>query len=149
MFNHDQYIFVLWGEYFQELTATLFITLLREAGKTAKVVSTTGRRTKGAHGLAIVSDMTLEQALPLAVNTSCIVIPGGFSTLQRLRCDPRIQLLFERAQTNGAKFVIEGTGFPYLTTLFPMIESEDVMLYSAGDNLATFVSDLIHLLSRF
>ena len=66
MIQNNDYIFVLWASEFEETTATIFVTELRQAGLPVKIVGLTRRISKGAHGLALVPDITLEQAIPLA-----------------------------------------------------------------------------------
>jgi len=105
MSQSDELIFVLWGSGFDEATATIFITELRRAGLHVKLVGLTQRRSNGAYGLALVPDLTLEQALPLAGRTTCMIIPYTSTGNKRLRNDPRLSEFFERAHTNQAKFV--------------------------------------------
>jgi hypothetical protein len=100
------YIFILWADHFEEVVATIFVTELRQAGLLVKVVSLNRLPTPGAHGLALVPDMTLDQALPLAAQTTCLVIPSPLRTLQHLKRDPRLSRFFSLAQANQAKFII-------------------------------------------
>ena len=62
----NDYVLVLWAERFDEAAATIFVTVLREAGLRVKVVGLTPPPVSGAHGLALVPDLSLDQALPLA-----------------------------------------------------------------------------------
>ncbi len=61
----QDYVFVLWGDRFEEVAATIFVAELRQAGLRVKVVSLTRRRVNGGHGLALLPDLTLEEALPV------------------------------------------------------------------------------------
>ena len=56
MSKPDNYIFVLWADKFEEVTATVFITELRKAGLRAKLVGLTRQQTSGAYGLALAPD---------------------------------------------------------------------------------------------
>ena len=64
MSDTKKYVFVLWGDGFDEATATTFVTELREVGLPVKIVSLTAHQPKGKRGVALVSDLTLDQALP-------------------------------------------------------------------------------------
>ena len=82
-------IFVLWGHRFDEATATILITELRKAGLRVKVVGLTRQLASGSYGLALVHDLTLEQALPLAHQTCCLIIPSKMPGIKRLEKNPR------------------------------------------------------------
>jgi putative intracellular protease/amidase len=142
------YVFVLWGSEFEEMTATIFVTELRRAGLWVKVVGLTRRRSNGVCGLALVPDLTLEEALPLACHTICVVIPCGWPNLKRLKNDPRLPDFFDQAHTNQAKFVIGPLREADLVKLklFP-ITSDNVMVYPHQEDLVGFVHELAGLLS--
>jgi hypothetical protein len=70
-----------------------------------KLVGLTQRRSNGAYGLALVPDLTLEQILPFADRTRCLIVPYTSTGNKRLRNDPRLSEFFERAHANQARFV--------------------------------------------
>lgn len=106
MSRSEEYIFVLWGNGFDEATATIFVTELRRVGFRVKMVGLTQRHLGGACGLVLVPDMTLEQALPLVDKVSCLVVPYTSSGSKRLWNDPRLSEFFHKIHDNQAKFVI-------------------------------------------
>lgn len=106
MSQAGDYIFVLWGNGFDETTATIFITELRRAGLYVKLVGLTQRRSAGAYGLALVPDVTLEEILHLAGRTMCLVVPYASAGNKHLRNDPRLSDFFDRVHANQAKFII-------------------------------------------
>jgi len=146
MTKTQQYVLVLWGNDFHEVQTTYFVTYLRKAKQIVKLVSLTGPRSKGAHGLTLLSDLSLSQALPLANDTQCVIVPGGKQGLLYLAIDPRIQRLFQAARANGAYFVI-----PQLDS-YPPIESSLLPLYTnrllfyEDDCPVQFVGELVALL---
>lgn len=101
-----KYIFVLWSDQFEELTATVFITQLRKAGLRVKLVSLTRQRLTGIHGLTLHPDFTLEQALSLASKAIGIIIPCGLLGSKQLENDLRLSDFFDQAHESGAQFVI-------------------------------------------
>ena len=91
-------IFVLWGEHFDEAAAVIFITTLREAGLRVKIVGLSGSCVKGAHGLGLLADLTLDEALTLADQAICVVIPCTTQNFQRVKGDPRVGEFLERVR---------------------------------------------------
>lgn len=81
---------VLWGEHFDEVSAILTISTLREAGVRVKVVGVRGAWAKGAHGLGLHADWTLDEALAAVDQVIGVVIPCTITIFQGLLVDPRI-----------------------------------------------------------
>lgn len=103
------YAFILWGDRFDEEVAAIFATELRRIGICVKIVGLTGLQAAGIHGLVLTADWTLGQALPLANQAICVVVPCSASVLQRSEDDPRVQQFFREAMTNQAHFVISNS----------------------------------------
>ena len=142
------YIFVLWGDKFAEVTTTIFTCELREAGLKVRVVGLTPQPIQGRHGLALVPDIMLDQALLLATQVYCLIIPYASSSIQRLINDPRLCELFDQAQANQAKFVINKlnkTEFSNLIWL-PEFGDEQILIYPTQAELAQFVRELAGIL---
>ena len=106
MFEPKGYIFVLWGDQFEAVSATVFVTELREIGLRVKLVSFNRTRITGTHGLTLHPDLTLEQILPLANKAISIIIPCGSLGTKQLENDPRLASFFRQAHESGAQFVI-------------------------------------------
>ena len=142
------YIFVLWADNFEEVAATVFISELREAGLRVKVIGLTGPRSRGAHGLVLVPDLTLDQALPLACQASCLVIPCLASNFKGLKNDPRLSQFFEQVRLVQARFIINET---FLADLFSLVSwthpvSELLLVYPDNQEMVDFARKLIELL---
>lgn len=101
-----QYIFVLWGDQFDEAAAVLAITQLREAGHCVKVVGLNGACVKGAHGLGLLADLTLDQALPLADQAIGVVIPCTITGLARVENDPRVGAFLRKVRGYGVRVIV-------------------------------------------
>ncbi len=150
MRNFREYVFVLWGDRFEELPATAFVTELRKVGLRVKVVGLTPQRINGAHGLALVPDLTLDQALPLAVNAACLIIPYASQGFNRLKSDPRVRKFFDQAYTNQATFVIGQLNGGNIASLelFPTSAIDNVTVYTDGENMVEFARELAGSLSN-
>lgn len=134
-------IFVLWSDRFDETAATIFLTELRKAGLRTKLLSPARRRVAGAYGLALVPDLTLEQALSLITQVCCVVIPSSPVEVSRLRNDPRMTEFLTRASADNALIVIgeeTGSAEPVVSWLFPA----DVRTYPRGCSLLDFARNL-------
>jgi hypothetical protein len=142
------YVFVLWGDRFDEAAATIFVTELREAGLRVKVVGLTPRQIGGAHGLALVPDLTLDQALSLASQAICVVIPATVQWRERFNNDPRISKFIAHVSSDQTKFVV-GMGDETMKTglKLPALVEENVMIYPETEDLVKFARELAKLLS--
>lgn len=144
MIKSRDHIFVLWGNEFEEAVAAIFVSELREAGLRVKVVGLNPPRIRGAHGLALVPDLTLDQALPLVSSALYLIIPYASPGLKRFENDPRLLDFFEQARANRACFVIgpssgaEPTHLEFLSSLAP----DQIVLFPQGGDIVTFARDL-------
>ena len=113
MSKPHSYILLLWAAGFDEAAASIFVTELRQAGRQVKVISLTRRQTRGAHGLALVPDLTLSQAFPLLPQTSHLIIPADSLHLHRLANDPSLVDFLEQARGHDISILLQpgGDGF--------------------------------------
>lgn len=139
MAKTGDYIFVLWGKGFEEVVAAIFVTRLREAGLRVKIVGLTPRRISGSHGLALVPDLTLDQALSLAAQVICLMIPYSAYGLKQLKHDPRVRDLFNQALANQARLVVAQLNETDLAGL-------GLLPAPAGAQLMTYLHNYIELI---
>lgn len=99
-------VLVLWAERFDEAAATIYITELRKVGLHTKLVGLADRAAVGAHGLALVADWTLEEALAQAQSVTCVIIPAQAPGMERLNNDPRVRRFFDRLAARQTTLVI-------------------------------------------
>lgn len=142
-----RYVLVLWGDKFEETAATIFVSELRKAGLRVKVVGLTRQQTKGAHGLGLIPDITLEQALPLAHRTACVVLPCTLPVAQHLKNDPRLHDFLIRADANQARFVVGQLTETDLADLDLGLTIEQVTMYPESEDLVEFARDVASSLS--
>ena len=145
----NDYVLVLWAERFDEAAATIFVTVLREAGLRVKVVGLTPPPVSGAHGLALVPDLSLDQALPLAEKTRGVIFPSNPAGLKRLQSDPRVGDLLQRTTAHRAKFVLGQASPAELAELDETaVDLGQILLYPPGENLLDFAHELANSLCR-
>lgn len=132
-----RYIFVLWGDYFDEAAAAIFVTELRRAGLRVKVVGLTQRPISGAHGLVLTPDLSLAQALPLAKQALGLIIPCALSVAQQLWHDPRLADFITQLRAGGARLV-SGPGEGAAGGVAEAV-GEAVLVYPEHEDLVRFV----------
>jgi hypothetical protein len=141
-FRYD--VFVLWGQGFDEIAASIFVGELRRSGIRVKLVGLHSRQITGQHGITLVPDITLEQALYRANRTCCIIIPAPLLALQQFSYDPRLAELLRLTAENQALIVVDA--FPtadvqasnrFLPSLHNGLE------YPQLEELISFVPDVL------
>jgi hypothetical protein len=149
MFASKAYVFVLWGDGFDEAVAAIFVTQLREVGLPVRVVGLTSRQIHGNRGLALVPDMTLDEALPLADQTSCLIIPSKSRWIEQYKYDPRIRKFLQLANANNAKFVIGKLQDSTQIDLdLPELIKNKLIAYPETEDLVDFARKIAQILSR-
>lgn len=138
----DRYVIVLWANDFEETAATLFVTELRRAGLRVKVVGLTRRRSPGVCGLALDPDLTLDDALPLAGKTVCVVIPCSSPRVKQLKNDPRLREFLAQVDLNQAKLVLSPLGEEELMDLQLFAGSGKTLFYPSREDMLEFVWEL-------
>jgi putative intracellular protease/amidase len=145
--KNSDYVFILWGDKFEEAEAAIFATELRRTGLCVKLIGLAGQRSTGMHGLVLLSDMTLGEALPLAHKAICVVIPCNAATAKRIENDPRILDFFQQAKRNGAQFImkqVDKAAEPFAAKR--LIATDNITTYSEDDDLTGFARHIAGLL---
>lgn len=141
--------FVLWGDQCDEVAAALFVTVLRAAGLRVWVVGISGKRIGGAHGLRLMADLALDEALQHTASVICVVIPCTATLLTYFLRDPRVRNLLDKLQQQRTPlFMATGNDRIGDTTgrmtprLDSIIVAELLTLYPSGKSLLPFVEEL-------
>lgn len=130
MAGNRDYTFVFWGKGFDELVASIFVVELRRRSLLVKVVGIGGSNLPGSCGLALVPDMPLDAALPVAGRARCVIVPCSYRHLTQLKNDPRIAEFLERAAQNNAWLVKEESGqFSFSAVCNKLFPKERILLY--------------------
>jgi 4-methyl-5(b-hydroxyethyl)-thiazole monophosphate biosynthesis len=85
---------------FEEIEAVTIVDVLRRAGESVAVAGLNPGPCKGAHGIEVTTDCTLDEIDAAAVRM--VVLPGGMPGAANLRDDPRVVRLLQTAAKNGA-----------------------------------------------
>lgn len=84
---------------FEELEAVTVIDLLRRADIRVLAASLDGAPVTGSHGIEMVPDLGLEQALEQDLDM--VVLPGGLPGADNLQADPRVTAVLRRLADSG------------------------------------------------
>jgi hypothetical protein len=151
--DSNRTVLVFWGQGFNEIAASIFVGELRRLGMRVKLVGINSRQTAGEHGLTLVPDCTLGQALVLADQVNCIIIPAPFAALQQFSYDPRLAELLQGVANNQALVVVacmqESAAFfiPSSGTLsassLPEFSLPDLIKYPPLEELIDFVEQVL------
>jgi protein deglycase len=87
------------AEGFEEIEAVTLIDVLRRAGFRVETCGLNDLQVRGSHGIAIIADTTIDQALKGAWDL--IVLPGGMPGATNLRDDARVGKLLEESFGSG------------------------------------------------
>jgi hypothetical protein len=133
-------VLVLWGQGFDEITASIFVVELRRAGVRVKLMGLNSRQIAGQHGLALVPDLTLGQALRRANRTCCIILPAPVAAIKQFSYDPRLAELLGRAVSHRALLVMDAPPTNEVLLGNPLLQSfPNVLAYPPFEELISFV----------
>lgn len=136
-------VFVLWGDKFEEETASIFTTEMRRVGLRVKVVGVNGHSASGMHGLALRPDLALGDALSLAYGAACVVLPCDLDMVKRLQEDPRAMSFLAKAAESNALFIVRRPHIIEETDLAKLTFSPTNWLcYQGHDDLITFARNM-------
>ena len=93
--RHAQIILLL-ADGFDEVAVCIALATLRQAGLAVSLVGLRSRRVKGAQGLVIVPDTSLDRLLETPSPILTLILPGKTGYLARLRPDPRVGTLLRQ-----------------------------------------------------
>ncbi len=89
------------AEGFEELEAVTIIDMLRRAGIEVVVAALAGNPVRGAHGIALTADATLDDVSMQAFDL--IALPGGMPGATNLRDDRRVGAIIQRLHDGGGR----------------------------------------------
>ena len=144
-----EYAFILWANLFEEMLAVVFATELRRVGLSVKVVGLRHRRTPGAYGLALMPDITLEDAIHRAHEAICVIVPCDESGMKQLEGDPRLNDFFYQAQANNAIFIFGQVRESTLSTSNLILsDANNMIVHPDREDLVGFARKVAHSLVK-
>lgn len=88
-------VYILLADGFEEAEALVPADLLRRAGAQVALVGVTGQVVAGAHGIAVVSDLTVDQAQTEGMEL--LVVPGGLPGVTNVAASAKAMELVKAA----------------------------------------------------
>lgn len=92
-------IYVFLAEGFEETEAVTPIDMLRRAGKEVVTVSVSGKTVTGSHGIPVVCDITVNEAVKDGLEM--IILPGGMPGTKNLEASAEVRSFIEYCRDNG------------------------------------------------
>jgi protein deglycase len=92
---------VLLAEGFEEIEAVTIVDVLRRAGVETMTVGVSSDRIRGAHGIELRADATLDEISQQG--WAMVVLPGGIPGATNLRDDPKVQDLLRSQHAAGGQ----------------------------------------------
>ena len=136
-------VLVLWCHFSDELVATTYIVKLREQGIQVKLLGLEGRRLRGAHGLTLLPDFTLDQAWQRVTMVRAIILPFETARLLHYLNDPRLFNLLQQTLDHGATLLLKrNTACEVLAQLAERLERDVGSLQKAceeNDQLSSLI----------
>jgi stage V sporulation protein SpoVS len=137
-------VFVLWANHLEETVASVFVTELRRMGLPVKIIGLQRQALVGSFGLAMVPDLTLEQAAPQFCQACCLILPGPIERMNIFSQHPRLCELMAFIAIQGI-FVVAASpagteqigNAEYSSSIAPLIYPIDDGLFSFARNLAS------------
>lgn len=119
-------IYVLLGDGFEELEVVAPTDILRRGGVEVKLVALKGKTVRGAHGIALEADLTLDEAK--ASEAEGIFVPGGMGGVNAISgCPAALALLKEVAQAGG--YVTAICAGPTVLAKLGLLEGKNATCY--------------------
>jgi hypothetical protein len=105
-------VLVLWGRGFDEIAASIFVAELRRLGKRVKLAGLNSQQIAGQHGVTLVPDLPLGQALRAAQSIQCIIVPAPLAALSQFSYDPRLAELLGLVSRQQTLLVVDASSPP-------------------------------------
>ena len=88
-------VYILLGDGFEEMEALCACDILRRGGAAVTTLSVSGQPVRGAHGIAVTADRTVEEAS--MKDLEMVVLPGGLGGVSAIRASRAAMDLIARA----------------------------------------------------
>lgn len=141
-----RFVLVLWGQGFDEIAASIFVAGLRRLGQRVKLTAFNYQQMAGQHGLTLMPDLPLDQALRAAPQIRCLIVPASLAALQQFSYDPRLAELL--GLVTEKQFMLVANSPPTLHTDIQtgiqiaqqfQLEPAHIFTYPPTEELLTFI----------
>ena len=93
-------VYVFLADGFEEIEALTPVDVLRRAGFEVKTVGVTGKTVTGSHGIPVVCDIEIAEAVKSDIKA--VVLPGGLPGTTNLEASATVQEFIDYADSTGA-----------------------------------------------
>lgn len=119
-------VYILLAEGFEEIEAVAPGDILRRGGVEVEYASASGEPVKGARGISIVPDTTINKIT--ADPGDYIIIPGGLRGVENLESDAEVSALLPAAAKNGVTLCAICAG-PRVLSRLDLLNGKNITCY--------------------
>jgi 4-methyl-5(b-hydroxyethyl)-thiazole monophosphate biosynthesis len=123
----DKMVYIFLADGFEEIEALTQIDYLRRAGIEIISVGVSGKTIKGAHGIEVVPDITIDKAV-LSDELEMVILPGGIPGVPNLASCEKVLEAIEFA-FKGGKYIAAICAAPTLLASFGYLEGKNAVCY--------------------
>jgi hypothetical protein len=142
MAQHARLVLVLWHDHFDEIAAAVFVAELRAVGQKVRLVGLGASKNRGKHGLRLVPDTTITEALALQEEVGMVVFPCEGWSESIATHDPRLRELLFALSHYHTRLMVSPTAIYPLTQWLPPVAESFFELYPPTEALVPFVRQL-------
>lgn len=142
MANYAPLVLVLWHDHFDEIAAAIFVGELRAVGQKVRLVGLGASKNRGKHGLRLVPDTTMSEALALQEEVGMVVMPCDVWSESIATHDPRLRELLFTLSHQHTRLIVSSTAFTTLTQWLPPVAEPFLGAYPPLEELVPFVRGL-------
>lgn len=138
------HVFILWNDHFDEATAETFINRLQAAAIPVTIIDIQRSITARLQHVTHRPIITLRDAIQLAKQAICVVLPCDFVRFSQVMRQPHLQEFLRRAEANNAQFV----GHEEVIEQLSIVKIHDRAIDWVYDDEKNNLDQLAHLLTR-
>jgi hypothetical protein len=132
-------ILVFWHDHFDEIAAAIFVAELRGVGQKVRLVGLGASKNRGKHGLRLVPDTTISEALVLQDEVSMVVLPCDVWSESMATHDPRLRELLFTLSHHHTRLLVGGSAVSTLGDWLPPTAEPFLEAYPPIEALVPFV----------
>jgi hypothetical protein len=140
MYGPKTGIVVFLCDNFDELLVATLCVHYRQAGSLVKIIAQTSKGVRGAHGLILTPDTTLNRLARTKFQAKMMIWPNNKTYLERLENDPDFRKLLIKICTLDTKLVVSNEAMEYflhLPFVGSVVTTEEILVptfsyYSVG-----------------
>lgn len=138
MAQRARLVLVLWHDHFDEIAAAIFVGELRAVGQQVRLVGLGASKNRGKHGLRLVPDTTMTEALAIQEEVEMVVFPCDAWSESIATHDPRLRELLFTLSHQHTRLVVSQNAVQTLAHWLPPVAEAFFEVYPSTETLVPF-----------